>query len=269
MILFPPAKINLGLNVLYKREDGFHELETCMLPVPFTDVLEILPAKEFTFHQTGLLIPGKTEGNSCIKAFDLMTKKYSIPPVYIHLRKEIPMGAGLGGGSSDAASVLKGINELFELNCTDEELEILAAQIGSDCPFFIKNKPQIAKGRGEILSSCNLNLNGFYLKIVNPRLHIGTKEAYTGIVFGENQRSVQEIVESPLENWKMELKNDFETSIFTSNPLLAKIKEKLYDEGALYAAMSGSGSTLFGIFHDEPNLSFSANRDYLEVIRKI
>jgi 4-diphosphocytidyl-2-C-methyl-D-erythritol kinase len=268
MILFPPAKINLGLNVLFKREDGYHELDTCMVPIPFTDVLELLPAEEFSFHQSGLFIPGNSEDNLCIKAYRSMVENFSISPVYIHLRKEIPMGAGLGGGSADAAYVLKGIKELFNVDCSTAKLEELAAQLGSDCPFFIKNQAQIAKGRGELLSSCNLDLKGYYIKIVNPGIHIGTKEAYAGIVFGKNERTIQEIVEGPIENWRMQLKNDFETTAFALHPELIKIKEKLYAEGAVYAAMSGSGSTMFGIYKVEPKLTFTPATNYLEIIRK-
>jgi 4-diphosphocytidyl-2-C-methyl-D-erythritol kinase len=266
MILFPPAKINLGLNVLHKRADNYHELDSCMMSIPFTDVLEILPAKEFSFVQTGNSIPGSIEDNLCVKAYNLMVEKYSIQPVYIHLRKEIPMGAGLGGGSADAAFVLRGINDLYQLKCSIEELQELAATLGSDCPYFIKNEAQIAKGRGEVLSSCNLNLKGYYLKLINPGIHIGTKEAYDGIVFNENNQSVKSIVEGPILNWREVLKNDFETTAFVNHPVLSQIKEQMYSDGAIYASMSGSGSTMYGIFWDEPKLSYSDKKDYLELI---
>lgn len=269
MILFPPAKINLGLNVLFKREDGYHELDTCMLPIPLLDVLEILPSDKFEFRQSGLTITGLSEDNLCVKAYRLMQEQFSISPVYLHLRKEIPMGAGLGGGSSDAAYVLVGINELFKLNCSTQKLEELAAILGSDCPFFIKNKVQIAKGRGEKLSPCNLDFRGLYLKIVNPGIHIGTKEAYQGITFRENPKSIQKIVEGPLENWKDELKNDFETNAFKNHPVLQEIKDKLYAEGAIYSSMSGSGSTLFAIYSKEPQITFLNEQNYLEVIRSL
>ncbi len=269
MILFPPAKINLGLNVLHKRADNYHELDSCMIPIPFTDVLEILPSKEFSFIQTGNSIPGQLEDNLCVKAYRLMVENYSISPVYIHLRKEIPMGAGLGGGSADAAFVLKGINDLYQLNCSIEELQNHAATLGSDCPFFIINEAQIAQGRGEILSSCNLNLKGYYLKIINPGIHIGTKEAYDGIVFKENSNSVKSIVEGPILNWREALINDFEKSAFANHPVLAQIKEKMYSEGAIYASMSGSGSTMYGIYWDEPKLSNLEKKDYLQLIVRI
>lgn len=269
MILFPPAKINLGLNVPFKREDGYHEIETCMYPIPFLDILEILPAESFSFQQTGIVIPGNDSDNLCVKAYNLMKERFSIPPVYIHLRKEIPMGAGMGGGSADAAYVLKGLNELFELVISEEELEQMAGTLGSDCPFFIKAEPQIAKGRGELLSSCALTLNGFYLKIVNPGIHIGTREAYAGIQFGELSKSIKEIVEGPINDWKDLLKNDFETHIFEIYPSLSTLKNQLYEEGAVYAAMSGSGSTMFGIFKNEPRLTFESTDGFVEKIVRL
>ncbi len=269
MILFPPAKINLGLNVPFKREDGYHEIETCMYPIPFLDILEILPAEKFSFLQTGLVIPGNDADNLCVKAYHLMKERYSLPPVYIHLRKEIPMGAGMGGGSADAAYVLKGLNELFELGVSEEELEKMAGLLGSDCPFFIKNEAQIAKGRGEVLSSCALTLNGYFLKIINPGIHIGTREAYAGIQFGTVTKSIKEIVEGPINTWKNELKNDFEAHIFEMHPSLMNLKNQLYAEGAIYAAMSGSGSTMFGIFKHEPSLTFSSTEGFVEKIVRL
>jgi 4-diphosphocytidyl-2-C-methyl-D-erythritol kinase len=269
MILFPPSKINLGLNVLSKREDGYHELVSCMYPIPLTDVLEILPADEFSFHQTGLSIAGSSDTNLCVKAFKLMVDNFSIQPVYIHLRKEIPMGAGIGGGSADAAFVLKGINELYNLGCSIEKLEELAAELGSDCPFFIKNEAQLSEGRGEILSSCSVNLKGYYIKIVNPGIHISTKEAFAGIQFHEHKKSLKEIIESPVENWKDVLVNDFEKSIFPKYPVLEEIKKQLYSDGAVYASMSGSGSTIYGIFKDEPKLTFNSRNGYLEVVKSL
>jgi 4-diphosphocytidyl-2-C-methyl-D-erythritol kinase len=266
MIFFPPAKINLGLRVLFKRSDGYHEIDSCMLPIPLVDVLEIIPSAHFSFQQTGLIIPGNNSDNLCVKAYELMKDAYSLPPVYIHLRKEIPMGAGLGGGSADAAYVLRALNSLFDLKCTSAELEEKAAQLGSDCPFFIKDIPQIAKGRGEVLSPCNVSLKGYYLKIVNPGIHVGTKEAYEGIVLCPDAPSVQSIVEGPIESWKDQLVNDFEFSVFAQHPMLVDLKSTLYNEGAVYASMSGSGSTMFGVYKDEPSLTFQDDSTYLEKI---
>ncbi len=264
MILFPPAKINLGLNVLRKREDGYHDLDTCMLPIPLCDVLELLPSEQFEYHQTGLTIPGSTDDNLCVKAYNMLKAHYNLAPVYMHLRKEIPMGAGLGGGSADAAYVLKGLNKLFELNLSNSKLEEFAAQLGSDCSFFVKNEAQIARGRGEILSPCALDLKGMYLKIINPGIHVGTKEAYAGVLPNADGASVSSLIESPIEFWKDRLKNDFEGSVFSAHPILLDVKENLYDEGAIYAAMSGSGSTMFGIFKEEPTLSFQNNSTWME-----
>lgn len=268
MILFPPAKINLGLQILFKRQDGFHELETSMIPIPYTDILEILVADKFEFKQTGLTIPGDAKNNLCVKAYELMKSEFNIPPVYIHLRKIIPMGGGLGGGSSDAAFVLKGINTLFNLNLSSTKLEELASMLGSDCPFFIKNTAQIAKGRGELLKEMTIDLKGYYIKIINIGIHVGTKEAYDGVIFSDNLKSVSNIVSQPISTWKNELKNSFETTVFELHPELKKIKNDLYEEGAIYAAMSGSGSTMFGIFNSEPKKKFSENENCLEVILK-
>lgn len=257
MILFPPAKINLGLNVLFKREDGFHEIDSCMVSIPLFDVLEIIPAKQFEFKQTGLKVDGEITNNLIVKAYELLKTKFDLPPVFMHLQKHIPMGAGLGGGSADASYTLLALNQLFDMKLTEIELLELASKLGSDCPFFILNKPQIASGRGELLKEFSIELKGYYLKIVNPGLHIGTKEAYEAIQFSENKKLVIDILIQPIENWKNELKNDFEVSAFGKYPQLVDIKSKLYDEGAVYASMTGSGSTLFGIFKERPSLTFS------------
>lgn len=256
MILFPPAKINLGLNVLFKREDGYHEIDTCMVSIPLFDVLEILPSDKFEFKQTGLKVDGDTSNNLIVKAYELLKSKYNLPPVFMHLQKHIPMGAGLGGGSADASYTLLGLNQLFDLKLQESELLYLAGQLGSDCPFFILDEPQIASGRGELLAAIPIELKGYYLKIVNPVLHIGTKEAYAAIQFSDSKKLVKEVLHRPIEDWKKELKNDFEFSAFGKFPQLADIKEKLYAEGAIYASMTGSGSTLYSIYFDKPTLSF-------------
>ncbi len=266
MILFPPAKINLGLHILNKRNDGYHELETAMIPIPFTDILEILPSKKFEFKQSGIPIPGDIDSNLCVKAYLLMKEKYNIPPIFIHLKKIIPMGGGLGGGSSDASFILKGINTLFSLNLSNEILENLASQLGSDCPFFIQNIPQIAKGRGEILSKTTIDLTGYYLKIINIGIHVGTKEAFEGVQFSKNTKTVSEIVTQPIETWKTELENDFEKTVFAIYPELLEVKKQLYKEGAIYTSMSGSGSTLYGIFGKEPEKTYSTEEKVIELI---
>jgi 4-diphosphocytidyl-2-C-methyl-D-erythritol kinase len=254
MILFPSAKINIGLNVLFKRTDGFHELETCMVNIPYYDILEIIPADYFSFKQTGILVDCPADQNLCIRAFKLMEAKHQIPPVYMHLHKQIPMGGGLGGGSSDASYVLKGLNDLFGLKLSEAELEEYAAELGSDCPFFIKNIPQLAKGRGEVLSDVRLDLKGFYVKLINIGIHVSTQEAYAGVNFNNDKSNVdlEVALEDSVENWMTTIKNDFEKSVFAKHPQLKSLKEKLIDEGALYAAMTGSGSTLFALYRVSP-----------------
>ena len=263
MILFPPAKINLGLNVLYKREDGFHELDTCMLPIAVSDVLEMLLSENFEFKQTGLTVDGDQEMNLVVRAFRLMQERFHIPNVAIHLRKNIPMGAGLGGGSSDATYTILGLNEMFNLKLTKIELREIASQLGSDCAFFVENKPQLAKGRGEILSTIQLHLLGYYMKIVNPGIHIGTAEAYNDIKFSTPETSVEQVLDLPIDQWQELLQNSFEKGVFSNHPEIGQLKSKLLEEGAIYASMSGSGSTVYGIYSSQPKLSFP--KDYERV----
>lgn len=263
MILFPPAKINLGLNVLKKRVDGFHDLDTCMIPIPLCDVLEILPAKEFSFQQTGLVIEGESTNNIVIKAFKLVQQYYNIGNVYIHLRKNIPMGAGLGGGSADGTYTILALNEIFNLQLSNERMRELSGELGSDCPFFVENKAQIAKGRGELLSPVNLDLSGYYLKLINPNVHISTAEAYAGVGFYDGARSVEQIIKQPISTWKGQLQNSFEESAFNNHSVLERIKNELYSEGAIYAAMSGSGSTMFGVFKEEPTLTTKFSIEFI------
>ena len=269
MILFPPCKINLGLHILNKRADGYHNLDTLMYQLPFTDVLEIIPSEDFVFQSTGLEIPGDENKNLCIKAFYLMREHYQIPNVTIHLHKIIPMGGGLGGGSSDASYVLKGLNTLFKLDLSDQILQDLSAQLGSDCPLFIKEIPQIAQGRGEILSDFQLDLAGHYIKLVNVGIHVSTKEAFSKVEFYDHFQSIVDIVSHPISRWKNLLKNDFENSVFLHHPSLIPVKEKLYAEGAIYASMSGSGSTMYAIYEHEPVLSFSKDSTFFEKILKL
>jgi 4-diphosphocytidyl-2-C-methyl-D-erythritol kinase len=253
MILYPPAKINLGLHVLFKRSDGYHEIETCMVAIPWFDILEITFADSFSFVQSGNVIPSSLSENLCYKAYEALKSKYPIPSLRIHLRKQLPMGAGLGGGSADAAYVLKGINEMCNLNLSNKELCAIAATLGSDCPFFIENLPQLAQGRGERLSQLDLNVAGYWIKVINPGIHVSTKEAYDGVVLNnERKTNIVETLKRDIKTWKTELVNDFEQSVFKRHPQLENIKNELYQEGAVYAAMSGSGSTLFGLFKNEP-----------------
>ncbi len=252
MIKFPPAKINLGLNVLYKRSDGYHEIDTCMIPIGLSDVLEVLPSGNFQFIQTGLSVDGDVSDNLVVRAYELLSDIFNIPPVYVHLRKNIPMGAGLGGGSSDASYMLLMLNELFELKLNNEEIRKLAVQLGSDCPFFVENKPQLGKGRGDVLSPVSINLSGYFLKLIFPGIHINTKDAYSNLSLLGNKQAIESIVSAPIELWKNQLNNDFEETVFKLHPSLKDIKNELYDEGAVYASMTGSGSTLYGIFEEKP-----------------
>jgi 4-diphosphocytidyl-2-C-methyl-D-erythritol kinase len=252
MLLKPNAKINLGLNILNKRADGFHNLESIFLPVSWEDELQIETANNFQFSSSGLPIPGDQSSNLCVKAYQLLKQDFKIPAVKIHLHKLIPMGAGLGGGSSDAAFTLKGLNQLFDLGLSQSKLESYSAQLGSDCVFFIKNKAALVKGRGEVLEhSLSLKLSG-YILLVKPDVFISTKEAYAGVSPQEQNQSLRELINLPKEEWKNVIKNDFETSLFPKYPELEKIKQQLYEMGAYYAAMSGSGSCLYGLFEEEP-----------------
>lgn len=257
MVVFPNAKINLGLRVKAKRQDGYHELDTVFMPVPLHDVLEVVrqqedSQQEFTFTQTGLPIPGDLNSNLCFKAYSILKKEHpDLPSIKVHLHKIIPMGAGMGGGSSDGAFMLKMLNEKFNLEMGQSTLKQYALQLGSDCPFFIENTCCSATGRGEILDPITLDLKGKQLILVCPGIHVSTAQAFANIRLSPNATSSKEIVQKPLQEWKGILKNDFEETVFGLHPELKKIKDELYDMGATYAAMSGSGSTLFGIFSDE------------------
>lgn len=251
MISFPNAKINLGLNITSKRADGYHNIESCFYPIPWQDSLEVIEAASFAFHSHGLDIPGDASSNLCVKAYEIIKADHDIPPVEIHLLKQIPMGAGLGGGSADGAFTLTLLNDLFKLGLSTEQLEAYALQLGSDCPFFIQNQPVIAKGRGEDLQAIDLDLSGYHLAIHNPGIHISTKEAYSGITPKQPEHSISDIISRPIGNWKDLLHNDFEDSIFPSHPQIQQLKEDMYNAGAIYASMTGSGSTVFGIFENE------------------
>jgi len=253
MIVFPNCKINLGLRILRKRQDGYHDLETIFFPIPVTDILEIRlqPHKdgEITLTQTGYPITGPIMENSCVKAYQLLKNQFPLlKSVDVHLHKNIPTGAGLGGGSADCVFMLLELKELFQLSLSKEDLATLSLQLGSDCPFFLLNKPAIAEGRGEILKELTLTLKGYHLLLINPGVTISTAVAFGGCNPDLNGRSLASIIQQPITTWKDDLKNQFEDSIFKQFPDLASIKDALYAEGAIYASMSGSGSTLFGIF---------------------
>ena len=253
MITFPNAKINLGLDVVEKRPDGYHNLETVFYPIPLNDILEITKSEEFSFTMHNAQFEGDDNDNLVVKAYNLLAQEYEMPKVKISLYKNIPTGAGMGGGSADAAFALKMLNEIAGLGLSDEKLEEYAARLGADCAFFIKSRPAYATGIGNILTSVECDLTGYYMIVVKPEIHISTKEAYALVTPKHPENALAEIIRKPVEEWKGLMKNDFEKSVFAKYPDVANIKEKLYSLGAVYASMSGSGSAFFGIFDKECN----------------
>ncbi len=249
MIQFPNCKINLGLSILAKRADGYHELETVFYPIAISDALEILPAANLTMTQSGIAVPGDPAQNLCLKAYHLLKKDFpTLPAVQMHLHKNIPMGAGLGGGSSDGTAALIILNQQFSLGLNDQQLIDYASQLGSDCPFFVYNKACHATGRGEVLTPIHLDLSNYQFLLVHPGVHIATAWAFQQLKPHSKSESIQAIIEKPITDWKNYLINDFEAPVFKAEPKLLVIKDQLYQLGAIYASMSGSGSSLFGIF---------------------
>jgi 4-diphosphocytidyl-2-C-methyl-D-erythritol kinase len=268
LLHFPNAKINIGLFVTEKRKDGYHNLETVFFPLRMLkDALEVLPAAEgndSSIRISGKSIVGNAHDNLVWKAFLLLQKQFPdrISPVQIHLLKSIPMGAGLGGGSADGAFMLSLLNKFFNLELSDEDLLQLALQLGSDCPFFIHNIPQFAQGRGEVLSPVALDLSNYSIQVICPNVHVSTAVAFSKIRPKAASFNLLEIQTLPVEQWKDFVINDFETPIFESHPQLSEMKQKLYDDGALFASMSGSGSAIYGIFREgERSNSFAGNED--------
>ena len=249
MILFPNAKINLGLQILRKRSDGFHEISSLFYPIPLCDVLEFVPGDRDEFFSSGISIPGS--GNLVLDALALLRTDFDIPPLQIHLHKHIPIGAGLGGGSADAAFMITGLNRAFDLNLSNLQMEQLAAELGSDCAFFIQNKTALASGRGEILNSFNLDLSGKFMVLHYPGIHVSTAEAYGAITPNDHRESLENILDKPITDWKSQLSNDFEEGVSKLHPVISDSIEQLYRAGAVYSAMTGSGSAVFGIF-DKP-----------------
>ncbi len=268
MIVFPNCKINLGLNILRKREDGFHDLETVFYPVQIRDVLEVVksevgsPESGVEFTSSGLVIDGDASDNLCIKAYHLLKKDFpSLPSVQMHLHKHIPMGAGLGGGSADGAFALQLLNDKFHLSLLSEQLINYALQLGSDCPFFMLNEACFAASRGELMQKIALDLSAYQFVMVNPHIHISTAWAFKNIVPTVPDKSIKTIIQQPIESWKDELVNDFEKPVIKEIPVIGEIKQQLYEAGAVYASMSGSGSTVFGIFKKEaaPSVQFPSH----------
>ena len=267
MVIFPNAKINLGLNIIRKRPDGYHDLETVFYPVAIRDALEVIEKdntkEDIPISSSGIPINGKTEENLCLKAYWLLKKDLpQLPGVMIHLHKTIPAGSGLGGGSADGAFTLRLLNQKFSLGLSTEQLLDYASRLGSDCPFFIINKPCLASGRGEFLEPVSVYLSGYKFVLVNPGIHINTTEAFSLLKPSPPSKSIKEIIRQPIETWKAELKNDFEGPIFKKYPAIETIKAKMYGSGAVYSSVTGSGSTVYGIFRKELEVSLDLPSNY-------
>ncbi|MEO7314099.1 MAG: 4-(cytidine 5'-diphospho)-2-C-methyl-D-erythritol kinase [Ginsengibacter sp.] len=271
MVTFPNCKINLGLNILQKREDGYHDINTIFLPIPWYDVLEIIssPEKKISIKTTGLN-SGIPADNLCLKAYHLIKKNYPhLPEISIYLHKTIPAGAGLGGGSADAAFMLTLLNNKFDLKIPSAKMYEYAGLLGSDCSFFLFNKPAIASGKGEILKQIDLSLAEKKIFILNPGIHIPTAQIFKEIQPAFPTKSLEEIIHQPIETWKNELKNDFEEIVLPKFPIVEEMKNTLYDFGAEYASMTGTGSTLYAIFEEGFSEKFPENPDWISKWVKI
>jgi len=264
MVTFPNCKINLGLNILQKRDDGYHNIETVFYPLPIYDALEVIssPIHETNFNNTGIFT-GEHENNLCLKAYYLLKKDFpELPPINMHLHKAVPIGAGLGGGSADATFTLLLLNKKYNLNISEIKLYEYALLLGSDCPFFLFNSACLASSRGEILEPVKLSLSGYKILIINPGIHINTKQIFKKITPAVPCRKIREIIQQPLSVWKNELVNDFEKVVFPAFPEIKKIKEKMYQQGAVYAQMTGTGSTVFAIFNVDTEINFPIKENY-------
>jgi 4-diphosphocytidyl-2-C-methyl-D-erythritol kinase len=261
MLTFPNAKINIGLNITEKRSDGFHNIESVFYPVEWCDALEIIPNQNLDttnaiFQSSGLAIPGNESSNLCLKAWNLLQDRINVPPM-IHLHKVIPMGAGLGGGSADGAFTLKMLNEVYELKLSNDELKDFARKLGSDCAFFIENRPVFCFNKGDEFEDFMLDLKGKFVVLVNPDIHISTAEAYSGVSPKKPEIALKTALSQPISEWKKIVKNDFEENLLLKYPTIAAVKATLYQAGAVYASMTGSGSTVYGIFEQESDLKNS------------
>ncbi len=255
MILFPNAKINLGLNITERRPDGYHNLETIFYPLMIKDALEIVKSDKLSFQSSGIRIPGDDYTNLCLKAYHLLKHDFDMPPISIHLHKNIPIGAGLGGGSADAAFMIKLLNHQFELGLTPEQMMNYGRRLGADCAFFINNRPVYAFEKGDRFEPVELDLSAYYLVLVMPPVHVSTAEAYGRINPKPTETSLKDLIKQPVSDWRTHIKNDFEEHIFKAYPIIADVKNYLYQTGAFYASMSGSGASVFGIFERQPDLS--------------
>ncbi len=255
MLVFPNSKINIGLNITKKREDGFHNLETIFYPISLSDIIEFVETtRKTSLINTGIEVDSHSDNNLIIRAYNLLKKDFILPELKIHLHKIIPLGSGLGGGSANASFMLTSLNEKFNLKISENKLMKYAQKIGSDCPFFIKNKPVFAEGTGNIFSELDLELSSFYIVIIIPAIHVSTKEAFREINISKPQKSIKELIRLPVKEWKNSIRNDFEKNIFKLYPEIKNIKDTLYNSGAVYSQMSGSGASVFGFFEKKPVL---------------
>ena len=259
MISFPNCKINIGLHITEKRADGFHNLESIIAPIAWNDILEIIPneieSAEPEFKSSGIRIYGERENNLCLKAFQLLKENYNIPSIKIYLHKIIPIGAGLGGGSSDAAFSVSMLNSIFKLNISDNDQESLASKLGSDCPYFLRNKILFCYEKGNRFQEIKMPSKEYFIILIKPRVHVNTALAYSWVKPQKRKTSMQELIQRPIEEWKECIFNDFEIPVFEQYPTIKNIKARLYKQGALFASMSGSGSTVYGIFKEEKHLN--------------
>ncbi|GAF02538.1 4-(cytidine 5'-diphospho)-2-C-methyl-D-erythritol kinase [Saccharicrinis fermentans] len=270
MICFPNAKVNIGLYVTEKRDDGYHNIETLFFPIQLKDVLEIIENEDsqddFVWSNSGILVDAKPEDNLCVKALMLLKQDYNIPPVKMHLHKVIPFGAGLGGGSADAAFTLTTLNEMFGLGISLDKLHQYAASLGADCAFFIDNRPCMASGIGDVLTPFDMDLKGYHLLLVKPNVHVSTPEAYGGITPGYPEVDLKDQLNLPVDQWKGGIGNDFESSVFPKYPSIGELKAMMYAEGAMYASMTGSGAAVFGLFAEKPQVNLKHCFVWTEVL---
>ncbi|MBP5770051.1 MAG: 4-(cytidine 5'-diphospho)-2-C-methyl-D-erythritol kinase [Bacteroidaceae bacterium] len=260
MIVYPNAKINLGLNIIARRPDGYHDIETIFYPIPLQDALEVEEAPRLSFRLAGTQLDCSAGDNLVIRVLQMLEADFTIPELDIFLYKHIPSGAGLGGGSSDAAFMMRLLNDKFKLGLTDEQMEERLSTLGADCPFFVRNRPVFATGIGNEFSPIELDLSGWTLLLVKPDIHVSTRDAYASVQPSKPALSLKEIVRRPIEEWKELMVNDFEVSVFPRYPEIAAIKDLLLDQGAVYAAMSGSGSAVYGLFRtplEHPDETFA------------
>jgi 4-diphosphocytidyl-2-C-methyl-D-erythritol kinase len=259
MVVFPKAKINIGLRIIEKRSDGFHNLQTIFYPVCLCDAIEFVvpekPLENDSLTVTGNMREAEPANNLVIRAIEKIRKEKHIPFLKVHLHKAIPIGAGLGGGSSDAAAMIRALNRFFNLGITIDKLKEIALELGSDCPFFIDGIPSFAEGRGEVLTQVKSLSDDLYLILANPGIHVSTKEAYSSCIPGRPETDLMDLYSLNIPEWKNLIINDFEGPIFRKYPQIAELKRSMYEMGAIYSSMSGSGSTVYGIFSGEPNIN--------------